>query len=311
MGLFYTALERAAKEEGEVKAELESVAEITAPGAGPAPVTTWEEAERRDLAGFPLPEAERMAPPPAPPSPASPVVARRLVLRSSLDCETGDQAGIAKEQYRILRTRVLEAMHARNLRALLITSPGAGEGKTRVATDLALQFSSLKQGHVLLIDADLRRAGLTATLEPPPAGGLAHCLREGASLDSQLWEVDPWLSVLPTASLQDEAAEMLAGHRMEELLREARERFDLVLLDGAPVGPVVDSRILARLTGGALLVVRAGVSTTDAIEQAAGLLRPVLLGSVLNAATSMRSSQYGYPYAAKRADDGAAPEARP
>lgn len=284
MGLFYTALERAEKTKpGEGAA--------AAAGAGqPQPVTNWKDAEKRDVAGFPLSTPGTLAPEVVPPAHPAVELDRSVLALAPVD------GGIAKEQFRILRTRIVEALGVAQRRTLLITSAGPGEGKTMVAANLALQLSSLREGRVLLIDADLRRAGLSAGLLPMPGDGLSSYLKGEVELEGLLRDVDPWLTVLPTHTLHEEAPELLAGQRMVELLEKARRRFDLVLLDGAPVGPVADSRVLARLTGASLLVVRSGVTPVEQVEQAAGILRPGLLGSVLNGAKLRMKGRYGYTY---------------
>ncbi|HVA64386.1 MAG TPA: CpsD/CapB family tyrosine-protein kinase, partial [Terriglobales bacterium] len=286
MGLFYTALERADERADKAKRDDTDNAQApmadTPPEATPATapqaasplalVTTWEEAAQRDLAGFSL-EVDNAADTAlataesarkAVEAPRTPIV--RLGVATAED-------GLAKEQYRILRTRILEALRAQGQRSLLITSAGPGEGKTLVSANLAMQFGSLREGRVLLIDADLRRAGLSDTLTPAPVVGLGQYLRGEAELEATLLEVDPWLTVLPTLRLHEEGAELLASQRMAELMAMACERFDLVLVDGAPVGPVADSRVLSRLVSASLLVVRAGTTPTEEIERAAALLR--------------------------------------
>ncbi|MGH9480920.1 MAG: CpsD/CapB family tyrosine-protein kinase [Terriglobales bacterium] len=281
MGLFYTALERA---ENAKPREAGTAAE------GPVPVTDWKDAQQRDVAGFPLAATEILEPEPA--AAAHPSVG----LDGSVLALAPTDGGIAKEQFRILRTRIVEALGAQRRRSLLITSAGPGEGKTMVAANLALQLSSLREARVLLIDADLRRAGLSAGLNPAPKAGLGNYLKGEVELEGLLRDVDPWLTVLPTLTLHEEAAELLASQRMVELLELARARFDLVLLDGAPVGPVADSRVLARLTGASLLVVRAGITPIAEVELAAAVLHPCLLGSVLNGAALRSKGRYGYGY---------------
>ncbi|HEY8055322.1 MAG TPA: CpsD/CapB family tyrosine-protein kinase [Terriglobales bacterium] len=274
MGLFYSALEKATQA-GE------------APAAA-APAADWSQAEVRDLAGFPL------VPEPGAPAPPAPADAPTQLDPHSLSL-IANHAGIAKEQYRILRTRLLEAIATQGLRSLLISSATAGEGKTIVSANLALQFSSLKEGRILLVDADLRRAGLSESLRPQPTRGLGEYLRGEADWESLLLQVDPWLTVLPAVLSRTEGAELLTSQRLPELLQQARTRFDLVLVDGAPVGPVADSRVLARAVDASVLVVRAGCTNFTAVEEAAALLRPGLLGCVLNGAKLARN-RYGYGY---------------
>ncbi|MGN6591431.1 MAG: CpsD/CapB family tyrosine-protein kinase [Terriglobales bacterium] len=278
MGLFYTALEKATQTS-------------EAPAPPQAPAGDWQQAEVRDLAGFALETPAAAANPGAAAGHAGPAAAPGLHSLALV----APHAGVAREQYRILRTRLLEAVATRGLRTLLVTSATAGEGKTLISANLALQFSSLKEGRVLLIDADLRRAGLSESLRPKPTRGLGEYLRGEVDWESLLLPVDPWLAVLPAVRSQAEGAELLTSQRLPELLQQARSRFDLVLVDGAPVGPVADSQVLARAVDASLLVVRAGCTDFAAVQQASALLRPGLLGCVLNGAKT-RPSRYGYGY---------------
>ncbi|MGH9478253.1 MAG: CpsD/CapB family tyrosine-protein kinase [Terriglobales bacterium] len=290
MGLFSSAFARAGQTGTAVDQVAATPAAATAEAATPA--AAWEQAERVDLAGFPLPAPATGSPACAP---LGRVAATPAGIGSSLDIPFFS-SGVGKEQYRILRTRVLEAMAVRQFRSLLITSAIAGEGKTLVAANFALQCGSLRQGRVLLMDADLRRAGLSHHLRPASELGLSDYLRGDAPWEPMVREFDPWLSVLPTRCTQDDAAELLASQRMMDLLEAVQDQYDLVLLDGAPVTPVADSRILARLTRASLLVVRAGTTPTTALEQAAALLNPTLLGSVLNASSEVSHRKYAYTY---------------
>lgn len=297
MGLFYRAMERAdAEAAGAAKPETSP-----APERAAAP-RTWTEAAAVDLAGFPLGGNARPAPAPAPElAPRRGVRLRPPLWESALQSAgTGKRrhaaSVIALEQSRMLRMRVLEAMRARGLQTLLISSALAQEGKSTVAAALALQISSLREQRVLLVDADLRRAGLSELLEPAPERGLADFLRGRATLDELVLDVDPYLAVLPTQPQAEAAAELLASERMAEMLRWAQQRFEWVLLDSAPVGPVADSRILARLAGGVLLVVRSETSAFAEVEAAARSLQPYLLGTVLNGSRHVKQSHYGYGY---------------
>ncbi|MGH9475595.1 MAG: CpsD/CapB family tyrosine-protein kinase [Terriglobales bacterium] len=305
MGLFYRALERAQNDPRQQ--EPGNAAPETTPAATAGRPKTWTEAAVVDMAGMPLAVEEPAAPPP--PGSAAVTLAPRRVIRlrepvwevasnHSLARRKRLQADseIALEQGRILRTRVLDALRARGLQTLLVTSALPGEGKTVLSVSLAMQISSLREQRVLLIDADLRRTGLTRQLEPAPDCGLSDYLQGTAQLGNLIYDVDPYLAVIPSQPLADQAPELLAGERMQALLRWARQQFDCILLDGAPVGLVADSRILARLTEAALLVVREGMSAVESVEEAARLLQPYLLGSVLNGARHLRRRRYGYGY---------------
>lgn len=282
MGLFYSALQRADKQAAEPDAPASVPASMA---AEPAPVTDWQQAEDRDLAGFPLlPATEAQQVPPA-----------AGVLNVAVLGLVANEEGVANEQYRILRTRIFDGLRNVGRRSLLVTSALAGEGKTLVAANLAVKCSALKQERILLVDADMRRAGLSACLQPVAERGLRQYLLQQIEWAEALYEINPWLSVLPT-QVDTQAAELLATQRMATLLQEAQQRYDLILIDGAPVAPVADSRILARLVGASLLIVRSESTPTAAVRKAAELLHPTLLGSVLNGARRLPNAQYGYGY---------------
>ena len=188
------------------------------------------------------------------------------------------------ESYRTIRSALKFASVDRALSHLVISSPRAGEGKTTVAANLAVSWAQ-SGGKVCLVEADLRRPGVSPLLGLDGSVGLTEVLVGDAHLDDVLV---PWRSglvtVLPAGSLPPDPAALLGSESMAALVAQLRERFDMVIYDTAPVGLVTDAAVLGRAVDGVVLVVSAGDSSRDQLASSIELLRssrvPVL-GTVL------------------------------
>jgi protein-tyrosine kinase len=205
---------------------------------------------------------------------------------------------LAAEQYRALRTRIVQAENGRALRVVLVTSPGKGDGKSVSAANLALTMAQQFQQRVLLLDADLRRPQLHRLLGLGDGPGLADVLMGGADLDAALMPVPGRnLWVLPAGAPPGHPAELLGSSGMRRVLDTLRGRFDRIVVDTPPVAPLADVRILSPLADGIVLIVRAGVTLRPAIESAlSGFDRERVLGVVLNAADPTESAPYTYAH---------------
>lgn len=211
----------------------------------------------------------------------------------------------AWEQFRLLRTRILEAARERNLRHVLVTSSVMGEGKTLVSANLALSLSQLEDKRVLLVDADLRRPSLHTLFGQVVRCGLSDCLGDEQGWAETVLRLHPRLDYLPCRPAAERSAELLNQRRMKDLLAEFASAYDLVVVDSAPLSPIADTQILSRLVDGAVLVVRAGKAPYPLARQSAALLEPKLLGVVLNGVERPAQRNYGYGYyAPQRQDEG-------
>jgi capsular exopolysaccharide synthesis family protein len=203
---------------------------------------------------------------------------------------------LAAEQYRALRTRIIQAENGRPIRVVMVTSPGKGDGKSVNATNLALTMAQQFQSRVVLVDADLRHPQAHRLLGVHDGPGLADVLMGGADVDEALVTVpgqNLWL--LPAGVPPGHPAELLGSSAMRRVMETLRTRFDRIIVDTPPVAPLADVRILAPMTDGVVIVVRAGVTPRPAIERAlAGFDRSRLLGVVLNAADPDGPDGAGY-----------------
>ena len=202
---------------------------------------------------------------------------------------------LAAEQYRSLRTRISSSENGRAIRAIIVTSPGKGDGKSLTAANLALTMAQEYQHRVLLIDADLRRPTLHRLFALPEAPGLTDVLMGAVTLDDAFVPLpDHHLTVLPSGVPAMHPAELLGSAAMRRVLDSARTRFDRVILDMPPASPLADVHVLAGMADGLLMIVRAGVTPKPAIERALSGLDPnKVLGLVLNE-TGTDGSAEGY-----------------
>lgn len=221
----------------------------------------------------------------------------------------------AAERYRALRTRISLAETAGiAYRTILVTSPGRAEGKTLTATNLALTMAQQSKGRVVLVDADLRKADVHEFLGLPQSRGLSEVLTGDATLPEVIVEI-AGLDVLfvPGGRRPPRPAELLGSAAMRAVLGELRTRFDRVVIDTPPIGAVSDAGILTPLVDGVLVVVRAGRTTTQALDRVIQELdERRLIGLVLNdIAEADGAYGKGYPYPQAREAEGRANEPRP
>lgn len=218
---------------------------------------------------------------------------RLVAARGRSSC---DDSVYAKEQFRMVRTRLLELRRVREIRTVLVTSAVQGEGKTLVAANLAFAMSGVEGLRVLLVDADLHAASLADLLGIKPPAGLSTYLLNGKRLSDIQWHVNPSLVVVPTLRQQENSAELLNGDRMKEFVQHAMRDYDLIVIDAPPVLAVADAQVLASLVDAAILVVRAGSCPFDLARNAVELLQTKVVGTVLNGVKRFPAKSYYYSY---------------
>ncbi|MGO8734247.1 MAG: GumC family protein [Terriglobia bacterium] len=205
------------------------------------------------------------------------------------------------ESYRSLRTAVLLSTAPRPPQALLVTSAQPGEGKTCTAVNLALGLAQ-RGVPVLIVDADMRRPGVSRGLDMPENGkGLSSVLSGAHSLDEVLrqYEAAPNLWVLPAGPRPPNPADLLASPTMAKVLQELRQRFEHVVVDSPPLLLVTDATIVSTLVDGVVLVVESGVTTSGAVVRAHKILESAggrILGTVLNKLDLSHDGYYGTYY---------------
>jgi len=219
-----------------------------------------------------------------------------LSRRSGAKAE--EQRRQVHEALRTVRHNLLHAYGSAGPVVLTISSPGPGEGKSFVASNLAIAFADLGQ-RTLLIDGDIRRGSLHRVLSTDRRPGLTDHLagRIGAEAVVQTTSVER-LSFVGSGSRFRSAPELLGSTMMRDFLLEARKQYDVILVDTAPLGAGVDPFVLGTLTGNLLLVLRTGASDRDLAEAKLDVVQSLpirLLGAVLNGVPATRDYRY-YQY---------------
>jgi len=194
-------------------------------------------------------------------------------------------SGVAAEQYRALRTRIVNADH-RTSNVVLVTSPGRGDGKSVTAANLALAMAQEYQRRACIVDADLRSSQVAKLFGIPEGPGLSDVLLGTATLEEALVLIEEYqITVLPAGRAATHPAELLGTTTMRRTLEALRSQFDRVVIDTPSANPLADVGILTPLVDSVVLVVRAGVTETPAIHDALATIdESKLLGIVLNEA---------------------------
>ena len=176
--------------------------------------------------------------------------------------------GALAEAFHGLRTSVLLSTAKRPPATLLVTSAQQGEGKTTVAANLAASLAQLGDS-VLLIDADLRRPSLQKFFQVSRSTGLVNYLTGDSDWRSLVWQAAPiGVSVLFCGPVPPNPADLLSSEYMRSLIREASKEYKFVVLDSPPLLNLSDSRILATLVDGVILVVGGGTTPRELVQRA-------------------------------------------
>jgi polysaccharide biosynthesis transport protein len=202
------------------------------------------------------------------------------------------------EAYRNLRTALLLSRAGGPPKVTLITSAMSREGKTVTAVNTAVMLAQLG-GRVLLIDADLRRARCHRVLAVDNHLGLTEVLAGSREVREMIraTEIEN-LYFLGSGSVPPNPTELLGSLKMVETLLLLREHYEYVVIDSAPVLPVSDSLVLAKLTDGVMLVANGAATPRQQVKTACARLeyaRAKILGVVLNK-VKIHSADYHYYY---------------
>ena len=202
------------------------------------------------------------------------------------------------EQYRTVRTNLQFAVAGdQPLRSMTVVSSGPGEGKSTSAANLAVVFAQAGR-KVLLVDADMRKATVHKTFGLSNEMGLSNLVsgQQAASSVIQATDVNN-LSIITSGPTPPNPAELLNSRRMNILMEELYQTFDLIIFDLPPVMTVADGLIMASKTDGTVLVIREGVTRKDSVlEEKNRLLQAKarILGVIYNGAEQVNESSYYY-----------------
>ena len=199
------------------------------------------------------------------------------------------------EAFRFLRTDLLFTAQDQPLQTLSVVTPKPGQGGTTTIANLAIAMAEADK-RVILVDADLRRPSLHRIFGLPNDVGLTSVLSDGTRLDDALQETHvPNLRLLTAGPQARNPSNLISSNRMRALMAKLRESADFVLFDTPSAIAFSDAAIIASMTDGTLMVVRARQPLRGSQLQVAGLLnkaRANIIGAVLNDAAPQTVDTY-------------------
>jgi capsular exopolysaccharide synthesis family protein len=216
---------------------------------------------------------------------------------SSLAAVTKPNSRVA-EQFRTLRTNIQFSMTDKNLQTIMFTSSKPSEGKSTISANVAAIFAG--QGKkVLIVDADMRMPSVAHTFRLDNRLGLSTLI---TSNDIELKEAiqhvhDLNLDILTSGIIPPNPSELLDSNRMNEIINELKEMYDLILFDLPPIVSVTDAQIMATKVDGVVMVIRKDVAYTEDVYKAKELLELVdakVLGAVFNGENDENDQVYSY-----------------
>jgi capsular exopolysaccharide synthesis family protein len=224
----------------------------------------------------------------------------------SIQAHTNPDAA-ASEAFRTLRTSL--AFSGQETGRLVVSSPEPGDGKTTVLANLAVSFCQAGK-RTLMIDADMRRPGLSAQMGLKGRIGLSDLLASSENPElaapAHIHPLCPGLDLIPAGRRRATPTELLTTPRMAELLAWAESVYDQIVIDSPPALAASDASIIARLVDGAILVVQPAKNRRRLVTRAAESFTSLgvnLLGVVVNRIDDDKretiyadASGYGYAY---------------
>ncbi|MGP5415075.1 polysaccharide biosynthesis tyrosine autokinase [Brachybacterium paraconglomeratum] len=230
----------------------------------------------------------------------------RIVLGAIPASRSGEDASrilvqnpysVASESYRELRTNLQFVKLVENRRSVLVTSSLPGEGKSTATVNLA-HVLAMSGARVLLVDADLRSPSVHRILGLEGDAGLTTVLIGQAQLEevTQFAGIDG-LDVITSGAIPPNPSELLGSPAMEDLLEQASNHYDVVLVDAPPLLAVTDAAVLSQAVGGVLVVAQSDRVRRAEFERALAKLETVdanVVGLVLNRVRGVSGSVYAY-----------------
>jgi len=199
------------------------------------------------------------------------------------------------EAYRDIRNSVNFSSYDKEIKTVVVTSPGIGDGKTTLATNLAISFAQSGR-RVLLVDADLHRSRLHRIFDISNETGLGDVLADGTSprdaiVASQVHNLD----VLPSGPAIEDPSELIQSEKLRRVLADLQEDYDTIIIDGPPVLLVSEGSILGGCVDAVIPVLTAARHSRHTAHITNKRLRAAkanIIGIVLNFVNPRRDASY-------------------
>ena len=224
-----------------------------------------------------------------------------------------DPGSVGADRFRLLAARLRQRLGEK--KTLLVTSALPEDGKSTTSLNLATVLADQGKRSVMLMEADLYRPGLTSQLGLRSWQGLAECLQGECEPLAALRRIEPlgWY-LMPAGRPVQNPTTLVHSERLAALVKGLAPRFDWILMDSPPANPVADILALKAKADGCVLVVRAGRTPREAVEETLQQLgREHVVGIVLNAVGNLdkRYSKYYGKYYGHQGRNGSGPSKRP
>ena len=222
-----------------------------------------------------------------------------------------DPKSPVSEVFRTLRTNIQFMNANKKLKTLLITSTFPGEGKSWVASNLAVTFAQAGN-KVILIDADMRKGRQYKIFDALPRPGLSNYL-SGMDLEEEDPDISKYLQrtevnnllIMTAGNIPPNPSELLVSDQMNKLLKDLKSVCDIVVIDGTPCELVTDSVILSRIVDSTVIVTAHKETKKDNLEKIVRNIKNVggnLAGVVINKMpVSIKKYNENYYYASTTA----------
>lgn len=202
------------------------------------------------------------------------------------------------EQFKILRTNILFPNSGKPPRSILITSALPGEGKSFIASNLAVSLAQNIDEYVLLIDCDIRNPTIHSTFGFVEVSGLSEYLSDKIPINNLLLKTKlKKLSILPAGKPPKNPSELLSSLQMLDLIKEVRERYSdrYIILDSPPPQLTAETNAIASQVDGIILVIKYGSTprkmVTKMVEE---MKKDKIIGIIINYSNSGLPRRYAY-----------------
>ncbi len=204
------------------------------------------------------------------------------------------------EAYRMIRTNLHYSSYDKELKTILVTSAGPGEGKSVTMGNIAIAIAQTGK-KVLLIDGDLRKPKVHRYFDLANVQGVTNVIVGEAHAEDVIQQPKDMenLYVLTSGPVPPNPSELLGSQKMKDFITSLKEQFDMILIDAPPVGSVTDAAVLSTYIDGVILVIASGQTTIEAAKRARDVLQQVkanVLGVVLNKIKKNNTGSYYYYY---------------
>ncbi len=200
------------------------------------------------------------------------------------------------EIYRMIQANLKFMTSGKLAKVILITSSVPGEGKSTIAANLAAAVSQLGR-QVLLVDGDLRKASQHELWGASNHVGIKDVIGDRLSLRQALVQPMPKLHLLTSGVIPPNPLTLLDSHQMSELITQARQEYDMVVIDAPPLPVTADVLTLSKLVDGIVFVSRPGVVEYESAQLAREIIETTgqkILGMVINGVNSQECDRYSY-----------------